>query len=65
MKKKVRDTTPHSKRRRKHWYKAKERDELLLERTRDVKMGTYGSGIGLAEGKDGGQTKDADGSSRK
>ena len=63
--KKIRDTTPHSKRRRKHWYLVKERDELLLERTRDVKTGTYGSGIGLAEGKEGAHAKDADGSLRK
>ena len=65
MKKKMHDTTPHSKRRRKHWYLTKERDELLLERTRDVKMGTYGSGISLAEGKDDVHAKDADGSSQK
>ena len=65
MKKKVRDTAPHSKRRRKHRYKAKERDELFLERTRDVKMGTYRSGISLVEGNEGGRTKDADVSARK
>ena len=65
MKKKMRDTTPHAKRRRKHRYLAKERDELLLERTKDVKMGTYGSGIGLAEGNENVHAKDADVSLRK
>ena len=55
MRKKVRDNTPKNKRQRKHRWMAKEREELFLERARDVKMGTYGSGIGIADGEEEGK----------
>ena len=63
-KKKIRDETPKNKRRRKHRWMAKEREELYLERTRDVKMWTYGSGIGIADGEEEGKTVGKD-SARK
>ena len=44
---------------------AKERDELFLERTRDVKMGTYGSGIGIADGLEVAERKKLSDASRK
>ena len=45
---------------------AKEQEELFLERTRDVKMGTYGSGIGIAEGQvDAARKNSSDGSQKQ
>ena len=46
--KKARDITIESKRRRKHTFDTKLRDQLYRENTVDPKVGTYQSGIGAA-----------------
>ena len=52
-KKKIRDTKIDSKRRRKHAFKAKLKDQLYRENTADPKVGTYQSGIGAAADDEG------------
>ena len=43
--KKVRDQDPKNKRKRAHKAKATSKHEILLERTVDIKLGTYKSGV--------------------
>ena len=45
--KKIHDTSREYKKFRKHKWKVKEKCEVLLERTRDVKVGTYKSGAAM------------------
>ena len=56
-KKKIRDAKIESKRRRKHAFKAKVKDQLYRENTADPKVGTYQSGIGAGVA-DGGEKKE-------